>query len=344
MSTRQNTNRQAQRGATRQSNQPIKTRQANPNAKRQPFNFGQYLRHHQAVLAESFVRLLNYPMASFMTLMVVAIALTLPGGLYVMLKNVQSVTDQWEQQSVISLYLFSELEDTQALSLSHQLSARDDVRSVSYVSKEEGLRYFEQVSGYEQILSSLPENPLPIVLQVIPMETVQLDTLDILESLRVELEEFGQVEYAELDAQWLQRLASFLSFGERFVYALSGLLVIAVLLIVGNTIRMAVESRRDEVLVMKLVGATDAYIRRPFLYMGFWFGVLGGLCASVCILIVSFWVSGPAMQLIELYHSDFTLRSFSAGEVVVCLTISAIIGTLGAWIAVNKHISDIELQ
>jgi cell division transport system permease protein len=261
-----------------------------------------------------------------------------------MLKNVQSVTDQWEQQSVISLYLFSELEDTQALSLSHQLSAREDVRSVSYVSKEEGLRYFEQVSGYEQILSSLPENPLPIVLQVIPMETVQLDTLDILESLRVELEDIGQVEYAELDAQWLQRLASFLSFGERFVYALSGLLVVAVLLIVGNTIRMAVESRRDEVLVMKLVGATDAYIRRPFLYMGFWFGVLGGLCASLCILIVSFWVSGPAMQLIELYHSDFQLRSFSAGEVVVCLTISAIIGTFGAWIAVNKHISDIELQ
>ena len=348
MSARPNNNRQPQRGATRQSNQPIKPQKTTANKKQRvnkpPFNLGQYLRQHQAVLTESFVRLLNYPMASFMTLMVIAIALSLPGGLYVMLKNVQSVTDQWEQQSVISLYLFSELEDTQALSLSHQISARDDVTSVSYVSKEEGLRYFEQVSGYEQILSSLPENPLPIVLQVIPKEVVQLETLKILESLRLELEAFGQVEYAELDAQWLQRLASFLSFGERFVYALSSLLVIAVLLIVGNTIRMAVESRRDEVLVMKLVGATDAYIRRPFLYMGFWFGVLGGLCASVCILIVSFWVSGPAMQLIELYHSDFQLRSFSAGEVVLCLTISAIIGTLGAFIAVNKHISDIELQ
>ncbi|MGB0942195.1 MAG: permease-like cell division protein FtsX [Marinomonas sp.] len=344
MSARPNTNKAPQRGATRQANQPVNTQKPNQKAKRQPFNLSQHLRQHQAVLMESVVRLMNYPMASFMTLMVIAIALSLPGGLYVMLKNVQSVTDQWEQQSVISLYLFSELEDTQALALSHQISARDDVRSVSYVSKEEGLRYFEQVSGYEQILSSLPENPLPIVLQVIPMETVQLDTLDILESLRIELEEQEQVEYAELDAQWLQRLASFLRFGERFVYALSSLLVIAVLLIVGNTIRMAVESRRDEVLVMKLVGATDAYIRRPFLYMGFWFGVLGGLCACICILAVSFWVSGPAMQLIDLYHSDFQLTSFSASEVVVCLTISAIIGTLGAWIAVNKHISDIELQ
>jgi cell division transport system permease protein len=344
MSARPNTNKAPQRGATRQANQPVNTQKPNQKAKRQPFNLSQHLRQHQAVLMESVVRLMNYPMASFMTLMVIAIALSLPGGLYVMLKNVQSVTDQWEQQSVISLYLFSELEDTQALALSHQISARDDVRSVSYVSKEEGLRYFEQVSGYEQILSSLPENPLPIVLQVIPMETVQLDTLDILESLRIELEEQEQVEYAELDAQWLQRLASFLRFGERFVYALSSLLVIAVLLIVGNTIRMAVESRRDEVLVMKLVGATDAYIRRPFLYMGFWFGVLGGLCACICILAVSFWVSGPAMQLIDLYHSDFQLTSFSASEVVVCLTISAIIGTLGAWIAVNKHIIDIELQ
>lgn len=332
----------AQRGATRQSlSDPRPHVGVTASDKMQ---LGRYLRHHQAVLTESFLRLLHYPLASLMTLMVIAIALSLPGGLYVVIKNIQSVTDQWEQQSVISLYLFSELEDTQALALSHKISGRSDVLSVQYISKEEGLRYFEQASGYEQILSSLPENPLPIVLQVIPMEAVSLETLASLDTLRAELSQFNEVEYAELDAQWLQRLASILKFGQRFAYALSLLLMVAVLLIVGNTIRMAVEQRREEVLVMKLVGATDAYIRRPFLYMGLWFGVLGGLLACVCILLVSWWVATPAQRVIELYHSDFQLKSFSADEVILCLTISALIGVFGSWIAVNRHIAAIEPQ
>ncbi|MAF17118.1 MAG: cell division protein FtsX [Marinomonas sp.] len=332
--------RPAQRGATRQS--LSNNRQS---AWRAPsFDFKLYLRQHQAFLIESFTRLIGHPLASLMTVMVLAISLSLPGGLFVLLKNVQSVTDQWEQQSVISLYLFSNLEDTEALALSHQLSSRADVESVEYISKEEGLRYFEQSSGYEQIMSTLPENPLPIVLKVIPKAIVDLNTLPELQSLRDHLQSLPQVEYAQLDAEWLQRLATMINFGQRFVYAISALLVIAVLLIVGNTIRMAVESRRDEVLVMKLVGATNSYIRRPFLYMGFWFGVLGGVFACLCIMILAWWVSAPAERLIELYHAGFELQSFNAVEIIMCLTISAFIGVIGSWIAVSRHIRDIELQ
>ncbi|MFT2111815.1 permease-like cell division protein FtsX [Marinomonas sp. 2405UD68-3] len=330
------------RGATRQSS--VTT---TPNAKmRLPntFHLSSYLRDHQKTLLESLIRLVHDPLASLMTVMVIAIALSLPGGLYVGLKNVHSITNQWDEQSIISLYLFANLEDTKALSLSHQLSSRADIENVMYVSKEEGMRYFERSNGYEEILSALPENPLPIVLQVVPVYDVAIETLPSLEALRDELARFPEVEYAELDAQWLHRLASVLNFGERFVYALSFLLICAVLLIVGNTIRMAVEGRRDEVLVMKLVGATDGFIRRPFLYMGFWFGVLGGLLASVTILFVSWWVSTPAERIIALYQSDFSLQSFNADEVVLCLTISALMGVVGAWIAVSRHISDIELQ
>lgn len=330
----------SRRGATRQSVKATKHHWP----KRSSFNLGQYLRQHQSTLMESFMRLVNYPLASVMTIMVIAIALSLPGGLYVLLKNVQSVTDNWQQQSIITLYLYPQVDDTKALALSHRLSARTDIASVQYISKEEGLRYFERSSGYEQILSSLPENPLPIVLKVVPKEVVNLQSIGDLQSLRDQLAAQGEVEYAELDAQWLQRLANILSFGQRFVYALSALLIVAVLLIVGNTIRMAVESRRDEVLVMKLVGATDSYIRRPFLYMGFWFGVLGGFFASLCILLLSWWVSAPAERLIELYHGGFHLQSFNADEIVLCLTISALVGVCGAWIAVNRHIAHIELQ
>lgn len=331
----------SQRGATRDA---VKATQHQWSKQRSAFNAKQYLLQHQATLMESFVRLLSYPLASLMTVMVIAIALSLPGGLYVLLKNVQSVTDQWEQQSVITLYLFPQLEDTQALALSHRISAQADVASVEYISKEEGLRYFEQESGYEQILSSLPENPLPIVLRVIPRQEVNLASLASLQALRDQLATENEVERADLDAQWLQRLANILSFGQRFVYALSTLLVVAVLLIVGNTIRMAVESRRSEILVMKLVGATDAYIRRPFLYMGFWFGVLGGFFASLCILLLSWWVSAPAERLIDLYQSGFQLQTFNADEIVLCLTISAMVGVSGAWIAVNRHIMNIELE
>ncbi|MFD1382815.1 permease-like cell division protein FtsX [Rhodanobacter aciditrophus] len=329
------------RGATRQ--QHTSTRKSLWSGA-ESFNLGRYMRNHQAVLMESFSRLLGYPLASFMTVLVIAISLSLPGGLFVLLKNVQSVTDRWEQQSVITLYLFPNQEDTEALSLSHQLSGRADVDSVEYISKEEGLRYFEQSSGYEQVLSALPENPLPIVLKVIPKALVDLETLPALQTLRDQLQDLPQVEYAELDAEWLQRLATILNFGKRFVYAISALLVMAVLLIVGNTIRTAVESRRDEVLVMKLVGATNRYIRRPFLYMGFWFGVIGGVLATVCILLLTWWVSAPAERLVELYHAGFELQSFNAGEIIMCLTISATIGVVGSWVAVSRHIRDIELQ
>ncbi|RBO86369.1 permease-like cell division protein FtsX [Marinomonas aquiplantarum] len=330
----------SQRGATRASVKASKHHWPT----RSRFNASLYFLQHKTTLKESFMRLLSYPLASVMTVMVIAIALSLPGGLYVVLKNVQTVTDQWERQSVITLYLFPNLEDTEALALSHQISAQPDVASVEYISKEEGLRYFERSSGYEQTLSSLSENPLPIVLRVIPREAVDVTTLSSLQALRDELATKPEVEIAELDAQWLQRLANILSFGQRFSYALSVLLVIAVLLIVGNTIRVAVESRRDEVLVMKLVGATDAYIRRPFLYMGFWFGILGGVFASLCILVLSWWVSAPAERLIDLYQSDFQLQTFNADEIVLCLTISAFVGVFGAWIAVNRHIANIELQ
>lgn len=311
---------------------------------RQSFSLSLLFSQHKETFFKSFTRLFVSPLTSFMTLMVIAVALSLPGGLYVALKNVQNVTSQWEQQSIISLYLFSQLDDTEALALSHELAARTDIASVDYVSKEEGLREFEQVSGYEHILSSLPENPLPIVLKVVPKQEVNLATLGLLEQQRQELAAFNQVEYAELDAQWLQRLAGFLNFGEQFVYALSSLLIVAVLLIVGNTIRSAVESRRDEVMVMKLIGATDAYIRRPFLYMGLWFGILGGLLAVLCILIISYWVGGSAANLIDLYHSDFQLVSFNFSEFIVCLLVSSIIGVSGSWIAVNQHIGKIELQ
>ena len=332
----------SRRGATRQQRQAGKAK--NPWRTGQRFDIKLYLHQHRAFLKESLGRLVGHPLASIMTILVVAISLSLPGGLFVLLKNVQSVTDQWEQQSVISLYLFPNLEDTQALSLSHQLSGRADVEKVEYISKEEGLRYFEQSSGYEEIMSTLPENPLPIVLKVIPKAAVDLTTLPALQELRDHLQGLPQVEHAELDAEWLQRLATILDFGQRFVYAISALLVFAVLLIVGNTIRTAVESRRDEVLVMKLVGATNSYIRRPFLYMGFWFGILGGVFATLCIVMLTLWVSAPAEQLIELYHAEFELQSFNAVEIIICLTTSALIGVVGSWIAVSRHIRDIELQ
>ncbi|MBJ7556068.1 permease-like cell division protein FtsX [Marinomonas spartinae] len=329
----------ARRGATRQSVKATKHRWS----KRSSFSLKHYLRQHQSTLTESFMRLLNYPLASVMTVMVIAIALTLPGSLYVLLKNVQSITNNWDKQSAITLYLFPQVDDTQALALSHRLSSRPDVASVDYISKEEGLRDFERWSGYTQLLSSLQGNPLPIVLKVIPKMVVSEQTLPALETLREQLAAQGEVQNAVLDAQWLERLANILSFGQRLAYALSILLIVAVLLIVGNTIRMAVESRRDEVLVMKLVGATDSYIRRPFLYMGLWFGILGGFFASLCILILSWWVSVPAEHLIELYGSHFKLQTFNADEIVLCLTISAFVGVSGAWIAVNRHIANIEL-
>ncbi len=299
-----------------------------------------YLRHHLQVARQSLQRLLAAPLATLMTVMVLAIALTLPGVLYVGLKNIQSVSYQWQGVTRISLFLSAELSDEQGRDLAEQLESNDQVRQLSYLSRAEALEEFRQFSGFSEAIDKLDENPLPAVIIVEPGgEYLARDQLYL---LKAQLESVDGVDEALVDMAWLERLLSITGLAQRLVLVLSLLLGVAVILVVGNTIRLEIENRRDEILVVKLVGGTDGFVRRPFLYTGFWYGLAAGLLAWLLVQSSLWYLSGVVDRLISLYQSDYQLQGLGPGAGLLLLLTSVAIGVGGAWLAVIRHLKQIE--
>lgn len=294
--------------------------------------------HHRDVALESLRRLLATPLPSLMTLLVIAIALALPGGLFVLLKNAQAVSDGWEGSAQVSLFLTQRTSDADGRALAGELAKRADVKRTDFISREQALAEFREQSGLGNILQELGENPLPAVIVVYPA----VNDLQRAEKLRTDLTRQGEVDIAQLDAQWVQRLYAMLELGRRLVVALAIGLALAVLLVIVNTIRLAIESRRDEILIVKLVGGTDAYVRRPFLYTGFWYGLGGSLIALLLIQALLLWMDGPVRVVADLYRSQFALAGLGFDAALLMLAGSILTGVLGAALAVRQHLRVIE--
>ncbi|WP_461423306.1 permease-like cell division protein FtsX [Ketobacter sp.] len=300
--------------------------------------FQSYREHHKEVALESLRRLFSTPLPTLMTILVIAISLSLPAGLYVILKNAENVSADWDGSAQISLFLRFSITAEQGRNLADELAQHKDVKRVEFISREQALGEFEAQSGFGDLIKELGENPLPAVLVVYPSVT----DLGSAQGLRNELAKRTEVELAQLDAQWVQRLYAMLDLGQRFVAALSAALVLAVLLVIINTIRLAIESRRDEIIIVKLVGGTDAFVRRPFLYTGLWYGLGGCLTALLLVQIVLWWLQGPVNALSELYSSKFELTGLGFGVSSLMLLGSVVVGLAGARLAVSQHIRSIE--
>ena len=300
--------------------------------------FGSYVSHHKLVAKDSLLRLFRAPIPSIMTWLVIGIALALPGGLFVALNNVEAISKGWEGAAQISLYVHKAVSDQDSRRLADKIRLRDDVAEVEYISSTQALEEFKVLSGYGDVLNHLDKNPLPSVIVVKPAEDNHLNTQSLYESLQA----IPQVEQAVIDMEWVQRLYSMMALGKRMTLALAALLSLGVLLVIGNTIRLAIESRRDEIVIVKLVGATNAFVRRPFLYTGVWYGLGGGLMAWLIISISVSWLSGPVATLADLYQSEFVLLGLSFGEVILLWLSAALLGLLGAWLAVGRHLGAIE--
>ncbi len=299
-----------------------------------------YVAHHQLVAKDSFRRLLRTPISSLMTWLVIGIALALPTGLFVALGNVDAVSRGWDGAAQISLFIHKVVAEEDSRKLAKRLRRRDDIAHVEYISRTQALEEFQQLSGYGDVLEHLDQNPLPAVIVVRPVET-QISAAAT-ELLYNELKVLPQVEQAIIDLEWVQRLYSIMELGRRLTFALAALLALGLGLVIGNTIRLAIESRRDEIVIVKLVGAADAFVRRPFLYTGLWYGLGGGI---VCWLIISlglYWLSGPIVDLAGLYQSQFLLQGLSFGQALLLWLSSAGLGLAGAWLAVSKHLGAIE--
>ena len=301
---------------------------------------GSYLDHHLETARVSLKRLLAAPLATLMTLAMIAIALSLPSVLYVGLQNVAQLSDQWQGASQVSLFLDDSLTEADGRDLAEQLKSNSQFSQLSYLSKSEALDEFKQFAGFGRALEQLKDNPLPAVILLTPSEDYLAS--DNLAGLSQQLLSLDGVDDVRIDLDWVQRLQTMVLLGQRTVLLLGLLLALGVVLVVGNTIRLEIQNRRDEILVVKLVGGTDSFVRRPFLYTGFWYGLGAGLLAFALVELSLWYLGAVVDQLIQLYHSDFHLQGLGIGPTLVLLLLAVLLGSGGAWLAVLKHLKAIE--
>lgn len=299
-----------------------------------------HLLRHLQVLFYSLGQLSRQPFATLMTAAVIGIALALPAGLHLILKNVQQLSGGWDGGAQISLFLKQSVDDRQARTLLRQIRALPEVAEVRYISRSQALEEFRRQSGFGDALTALKDNPLPSVLIIRPRPEASSPSAS--ENLLQRLRRYPAVDLAQLDLQWVKRLYVIMELVRRGVVVLAVLLAMAVLLVIGNTIRLAIQNRRDEIVVMKLIGGTDAFIRRPFLYTGFWYGLFGGLLAWLLVSLSLSILAGPIERLAGLYQSQFQLSGLDFTATAWLLLASIGLGLAGSWLAVGRHLRTIE--
>ncbi len=311
---------------------PAATIQAPASPRQEPLQA--WLMHHLYVLFSSLGQLSRQPIPTFLTAAVIGIALALPSGLYLLLENAQNVSQRWDGSVQMSLFLKNEVSDAQAGQLAEELRQQADIAEVSLVTRAQALEEYRHLSGFSDALSALDDNPLPAVLVVTPAHSDPQSSQAVLE----QLSQLPAVDIAQFDMRWLKRLFAIMDIVWHGILVLSTLLALAVLLVIGNTIRLAIYNRRDEIEINTLFGATDAFIRRPFLYAGVWYGLLGGCIAWILVQIAVIQLQAPVQRLTHLYHSDYHLMSLSLSDSFLLLLSGILLGLMGAWLAVGQHL------
>lgn len=274
-----------------------------------------------------------------MTVAVIGITLSLPGGFYLFLKNINAMSGDYRSTTQITLYLDIKLSGKKAIAFESEISSLENVQSTEFISRQASLEAFRESSGFGKSIDTLASNPLPHTIIVEPLS--EADTFAVKNLLNT-LQSFPQVKIAKLDTEWLERLYTILEIAKRSVVIVTILFSIAVLLVIGNTIRLDIQNRYQEIIVTKLIGATNAFIRRPFLYGGVWYGLLGGLTSWLIVEIGYLAISGPLNRLNLLYQADLVLITFTFQDFIILVTSSTLLGLAGSWIAVARHLNQIE--
>ncbi len=299
-----------------------------------------WFERHAQTLFGSLGRLARQPLATALTIAVIGIALALPVALYLVVANARAVTAGLGDTVQLSVYLRLPTTTEQARKVARAIKARDEVREAILVSPDEGLAEFRALSGIGEALKALAENPLPWVVKLRPAEGQ--DSALAVETLAAELRKLPEVELVEADTAWVRRLHAILDALRQIVVLAASVLAIGVLAIVGNTIRLEINGRRAEIEVTKLVGGSNAFVRRPFLYSGFWQGLAGGLLAVALVLIGLVILEAPVARVAAAYGATFALSGLAAREYFAVIGGGAILGLLGAWLAAAFHLRRIE--
>jgi len=292
-------------------------------------------RRHAFSFFSSLGALTRQPIASAMTLIVLAVALTLPVALHVTLDNVRAISQNWERLDTLSVFLDQGIEESEARRTGSRLTLWDEIAAVDPISPEAGLAEVTGQLQLDDLADSLPENPLPWVLEITPESSAVIATLVS------RLEREAGVETVVVDLKWLERLDAMLGVVEQLVVLLALLFALGVAFIIANTIRMDIQNRREEIEVMALVGATPGFIRRPFLYTGLWYGLLGAGLAWLIVRAGLIALSGPIAALSGSYDTSFQLLPPSLEITTLLILGAGLFGILGSWLVVNQHLKRI---
>ncbi|MGR9115379.1 MAG: permease-like cell division protein FtsX [Gammaproteobacteria bacterium] len=299
-----------------------------------------YIDIHAHALFSSLGRLVRTPFTSMMTVIVLSIAISLAAGFYLLVANIQQLTDSLEDGNQISVFLKDSVSDDSGIQLADKIKRYPNVQQVRVITKAQALAEFREYSGFGEALDALAKNPLPTVIQVLP--DASLTDTEQLDELLKSLDGLNEVDFAQLDMQWVKRLQSIMELARRGVTLLSIILGMAVLFITGNTIRLELHNRREEVIIAKLVGATNGFIQRPFLYTGLWLGFGSGVAAWLIVVIMVFILQQPIERLSNLYDGVFDVLYLGFTETLMLFVISASLGVIGSWIVLKYQLQQLK--
>ena len=311
--------------ATNAGQSPRQRRASQPQS-----GVGVWLDHHVYSVVASLGRLLRKPWATALTVGVMAVAIALPVGLWAALANVQRFAGDVQRARQISVFLKTDIAHDRARALADTLRARGDIATVELRTPQQGLRELQQTAGLGDAIAALDGNPLPSLLIVTPAGDETL--------LAQSLQALPEADLVQHDAGWRERLDGWLRFGTRLAAVLAALLGLGALLVVGNTVRLDIQSRRDEISVLQLLGATDGFIRRPFLYLGGWYGLAAGGVALGLLTAADASLRRPLADLARSYGSGFVLQGFNIPYAIAIVLGAGVLGWLGAGVVTGHYL------
>jgi len=297
-----------------------------------------WLRRHSYSFFSSLGVLLQHKVGTPMTVLVLGIAMFLPLGLYVTLANLDGLDLHQDEWSAVTVYFASGTSEAEVRRVADELEKRMQPEKIVVISPAEGLVDFRDASGFGDSLDMLEENPLPWVMQVIPPPGSSEEIEVSIDELTTYLQSINSIEVTQFDHKWLQRLSRMLELGEAAVSVLIILFGLAVVVVVANTIRLDVASHADEIEILALVGAGNAFIRQPFLYTGLWYGLMGGLLAIILLYVTLFYLAGPLGALLETYGTTFAMQGLGGSNTLWLLLGGGLLGWSGAWISVQRYL------
>ena len=301
--------------------------------------FSIWLGRHARTASSSFSRLVHQPFASLMIILVIAVTLAIPAAMNLAIKNFTAISSGWDDALDFSVFLDTGVSASEAEALARLISQRADVDDVRLISADEALAEFKEQSGFGSALDHLPDNPLPhtLVVRPSPANTPQSMTL-----LREELDSLPETALVQVDTEWVQRFHAILEIVRQAIMIGAGLLGAAIIVIIGNTIRLEIQNRRDEIEVTKLIGASNAFVRRPFLWSGFWFGLFGSALALGLVQYGLSLLQPTVTRLAGLYQSGVTMLTLDLRDSFAIIGIGVALGLVGSWLAAARHMRSIE--